>query len=259
MQDVDFLPAEYRQRHARQRRQVLRNLTMGAAGLLVVLVAFHQHRAFRLAERELAAVKPQYQVALQQTQQLGQLQAELLPARAEAELFVYLRHPWPRSQIISALLAPLPDEVCFTLLEIRRRTPPVRSRQERAFPVEQLPEAGTPQELPPASRDLQHFRQRFDKAETVVAMQGITTDIAAVHRYLGDLNRARWFLRAELESLEADRAAGQSMLQFQATLVVRPGYGLPGGPSRPPQHLVAATSACSPNPENSHEPSPEDR
>ena len=41
--------------------------------------------------------------------------------RAGAELYTYLRHPWPRTQLFSALLRPLPEEITFLQVQIFRQ------------------------------------------------------------------------------------------------------------------------------------------
>ena len=244
MQNIDFLPSEYRQRHARQRHQTWRAAALGAAGLAVLAAAFHQSQARRAVEQELAAATPQYERALETTKQLGEIQSKLATARADAELFTWLRHPWPRSRILAALLEPLPEEIGFTRLEIRRQSQPVRTPLQPLAPLEK---AGNDLStaLPPPARDLRQLRARWDAAPTVVSVEGVAAESAVLHQYLGDLNRQGLFLRAELESLETDPLSDGSVLRFQATLTVRPGYGIPGGPSAPPEPAATATTAPS--------------
>ena len=76
----------------------------------------------------------------------------------------------------------------------------------------------------------------------MVAIEGITSDSSALHRYLSRVNRSEFFPKADLESLEADRQGERSLLRFEATIVVQPGYGLPGGPTAAPQQPVATVS-----------------
>ncbi|NUQ64255.1 MAG: hypothetical protein HUU20_17435 [Pirellulales bacterium] len=240
MHNIDFLPAEYRQRHARRRRQSLRNSALGLVVLLVAAAAFYQQLAHRRLERELAAVTPQYERVTKQTAELGRLQAELAAARLDAELFTYLRHPWPRTQILAALLSALPAEIGFTKLEIRREAQAVRPLAEVPTLNGPVPPGDASASQAPASADLSRLRAEFDHAQTAVSLEGLTTDSAALHQYFGALNRSGFFTQAELDSLEADRLGEQTALRFQATLVVCPGYGLPGGPSGPPKPSVAA-------------------
>lgn len=246
MQSVDFLPSEYRQRYARQRRQTWRTVALGAVGLAMLAAAFHQSQTRRRIEQELAITTPQYEKALATTKQLGEIQSELALARADAELFTWIGHPWPRSRIIAALLEPLPDEIGFTRLEIHRQSQPVKTRQDPlSFPGKTG--ADDPSALPPAARDLQQLRAKFDTAPTVVSVEGVAAESGVLHQYLSELNRQGLFLRAELESLETEQLSDGPVLRFHATLTVRPGYGVPGGPAEPPQPAAAATTARSEN------------
>ncbi len=241
MQDIDFLPVEYRQRRTRCMQQRLRNVATGLVGIVAVAAACYQQLAVRQATRKLTEVMPRYESALKQTEKLGRLQSELEAARVDAELFTYLRHPWPKTQIIHALVTALPEEIRFTRLEICRQ-PQAMQRHSDANPLAALSsQAGASALQPPAALDLTRLRQQFDSAQTIVSVEGTTSESSALHDYLSALNRSGLFTRADLESLEADRRAEQAVLRFQATLVVRPGYGLPGGPDGPlPQPLAPA-------------------
>ena len=240
MNDLDFLPLEYRQRHDRRRRQKWRNIAIGLVGLLAAATACHQQLARRQLLERLAEVTPQYERVIEQTQQLGRLQSELAAARVDAELFTYLRHPWPRTQILAALLTELPEEIGFTKLDIRRQAQPVRPGGEHD-PLSALsPQAGSPAVERPAAIDQTRLRQQYDRARTVVAIEGLASDSSALHQYLSRMNRSEFCPQAELESLEADRLGEEPMLRFQATLVVCPGYGMPHGPAPALREPVAA-------------------
>ena len=65
--------------------------------------------------------------------------------------------------------------------------------------------------------------------ETVVRISGTTSRSSAVHGYLSELGSVPLFSEAELDWIESSEA-GPNRPRFDAFLVVRPGYGQPGGP-----------------------------
>ena len=232
MQQIDFLPAEYRQKHARRQSKPWRILVVGVFAVAIAFAALDQHRRRALLEDQLAEIGPRYEAVVQVGQDIRELDEKLDLAGADAELFTYLRHRWPQTRILEALLGPLPDEITFEQLEIRQESPGGKrpggplSRTEREAEDERLAS------LPAAARDLERLRDEFDRLKTVVTITGMTTQSAALHCYLGELNRVDLFSKAELDTIESD--AGDPQLRFSISLVVRPGYGQPGCPSPEP-------------------------
>jgi len=233
MQDLDFLPAQYRQKHAQRQSQPWRiMIALIFAGLLAT-AAFSQHVHRLHVEEELATITITYDLALSQADKLSELQTELQSARATAELYTYLRHPWPRTQLLAALVAPMPDEVTLGQLHISHemRQDPVRTdRRSRSKAKAEEEEI---EKLPPAVRDLKRLRDQFDKMETLVQISGTTSESAALYRYLSELGNDRLFDKAGLDSIENVEGESGPSLRFDATLIVRPGYGQPHGPSGP--------------------------
>jgi hypothetical protein len=231
-QEVDFLPREYRQQHAR-RRQLAGQFLVGVAlvGLVAATAggqAWWRHRV----QRELDQVTPLYQTAVNQSGELSKLQAELEVAQAEAQLITYLRHPWPSSQLLSALVGPLPEAIAFR--EIRITHEPDKSpvllgpRPDKQTLEQQLAR------LPKAGRDLKALREQFDRAPTLLSLSGLATDSDAVYRYLGELSKNRLLAKVELVSLDNAADRREDKLEFKLNVLVRPGYGLPDGPAAPP-------------------------
>jgi len=230
MHDVDFLPTQYRQQHLRRRSQPWQAVVALAFFALLVGAGFAQHRQRQRIESDLEAVEPQYQTALERQQRLSELQGRLAEVRSEAELLAYLRHPWPRTQLLAAVAGPLPDEITLQQIQIRRAAPqqPSGERRTRAEAEnEEKKRAG----LAPAARDLAELREELDGARTVVTFAGITRQSAPLHRYLGELAEHPLIAKTELEAIESVEGADEPTLRFEATLLVRPGYGQPGGPT----------------------------
>lgn len=241
MQDIDFLPVRYRQRHVRRQSQPWRIAVVAAFAGLLAAAVLSQHSRKRQAEKELAAIIPQYDLAVGQNRKLAEVHARLNTARANAELFTYLRHPWPRTQLLAALLAPLPEEITFERLQIACEMPPELTPGKRHSRTENEDEKEANDKLPPAARDLKRLRNQSDKARTVVSISGTTSDSAALHRYLGELGGTALISKADLDSIEGAENDRAGVLQFRATLVVRPGYGQPGGPTGPGHNAAAQT------------------
>jgi len=232
MHDIDFLPSEYHQNHTQRRWQTRRVFVVAILATMVAAAAFCQHQRRRRLEADLARCGPAYAAAVQTRDALSELQSRLQLAQASADLVTYLRHPWPRTQILAALLGPLPDEIAFEQLDIDRESATGPKPAESLSPADRKAKEKQEASLPPALRDLKRLREQYDSKRTIVTITGVTTDSAALHRYLGELGRQKLFSKAQLLSIETD-SADTERISFSATLIVRPGYGQPGGPSGP--------------------------
>ncbi|NQU24595.1 MAG: hypothetical protein HQ567_25210 [Candidatus Nealsonbacteria bacterium] len=249
--NIDFLPAQYHERSVRRRSQPWHIVVVAAFVTLLFAAILSQNFQTRRTRDQLAAVTPMYDAAVARQNRLTDMQSQLHTGRTSAELFTYLRHPWPRTQLLAALVAPLPDEVTLDGLTISRAALPDRAYGTVA-PEPQLTAEQQKQQhdaLSPAARDLKLLRESVDKMQTVMLVSGTTTDSAVLHRYLGKLSHCRMFAKAEIDWIEAgaDRtetsdATGGSQ-KFSATMIVRPGYGQPQGPAAPTARDTAARDA----------------
>ncbi len=237
MLDLDFLPAQYHRRQARKRSTPWHVVVVLVFLGLGVLAAVGQHRQLRSLRVELALLAPQYEHATAVSAQLAQVQESLKETRAEAALFTYLQHPWPRTQLLRSLLEPLPEELFLTELEIANDLPTAARSSEPG--LQPKSDENAMEALSPAERDLAELRQRNDALQTVIRITGSTDDGAALHRYLGELSTRSLFQKAELESIERMEGASSASARFRATVVVRPGYGQPGGPTGPEHPTLA--------------------
>lgn len=230
MHDIDFLPAEYRQQHAQRRRQIWQVLVAALFAGLIGLGVFSQHLRREQLQRALAVTELERREAAERKNELAQLQSQLEVARADADLFTYLRHPWPRTQILDALLAPLPDEITFRELKIQVAAPAGLAPTGRHPRTDKKTEQENLAKLPPAVQDLKQLREDFDPRQTVVTIVGTTSDSAKLHAYIGRLNQAYLFHKAEVDRIENSENQPGAAETFSATILVRPGYAQPGGP-----------------------------
>ncbi len=239
MNQIDFLPVEYRLR--REQRHAKPWQAFVAVGFLAILTAAVGAQRFqrRLSLDELAAIRPAYETSLQQEAELAALKNRLASLKAETDFIAYLRHPWPRTQILASLAAILPNEITLQQLDIYA---------EAAKTVVQERRPGKPEEtkrLLPAEENLKALRAQCDDRPIVVMLTGTTADPAALHRYLDEVDSLPLFTKAELISLTnvplgqnaggppgapAVENAEAAPILFRAMIVARPGYGQPGGP-----------------------------
>ena len=234
MHDIDFLPIEYRQKHARRQSQPWQIVVAVAiVGLVAAAALAQQYRRHR-AESDLAMITPVYDAAIDQQNRLAEVQKREQAAKAGAELYTYLRHPWPRTQLLAALMAPLPDAITLQQIHILRETPTGGPPAAAGPPVDKKTEEEQLKSLPPAQRDFLKLTDRLDRLQTVVILTGTATEAAALHRYIGDLDATDIFDKAELDCFNSiDNNKSGAVLQFRAVLAVQPGYGQPGGPTGP--------------------------
>lgn len=237
MKQIDFLPTRYHEVAAKKKTTVWRCSVVVLFGSAVAMTAVVQYM-WRLDVRyQVAQVESMYSVAMSQSQKFSKLQADYANAKHDAELFAYLRHPWPLTQVFSQISQPLPDSIA--LGEIRL----TQEAKEQATPAATPAVAEAPvndpnaqAKLAPAEADLKRLRAEHDPRVTVVYVSGLSHDASQLHEYVAALANASLFTKAELKSLESDPTATtkQETSKFNLRLVVRPGYGQPNGPTAPP-------------------------
>jgi hypothetical protein len=243
--ELDFLPSDYRSRAATNKSHswlaiVLLVYTVFTGGLLA-----YQKFAERSLLTRRATVQPRYADAQQKNQRFVELQTQVTKANDLADYCAYLEHPWPRTQILATLVASLPPGVVLTEVDLARERLPARELAEVSPPAAAVaPDGQDPKkkdDSPPTAREeLQRLRREVDATRVVLRVRGVTSDPAALHACLATLNRARPFVSAQLESMNAyrkdDLPHGTS---FDLRLELQPGYGQPGGPAPPPSEHLA--------------------
>jgi hypothetical protein len=247
MHDIDFLPMEYRQKHSQRQSQPWQALVAVAMVGLVAVAASVQHYRRVRVEGDLALLNPVYDAAVNQQTRLAEAQKQLKLVEASAELYTYLHHPWPRTQLLSALVTALPDAITLQQIQILREATAAPVAGEARPPADPKAEEERLKTLAPAQRDLTKLRGRLDPLQTVVVLTGTATETAALHRYIADLDATDIFDKAELDSFNSiDDSKTGAVLQFRAVLAVPPGYGQPRGPGGPEKREIAQTNAGKP-------------
>lgn len=247
MKNVDFLPACYREKHAHRKTQAWRGIVVAAFGALLAAGWLGQLEIRSLVQTQLDDVRRQYDHVTEQGKKIAALQNELREARAEAELLTYLRHPWPRTQLLAAIAAPLTDAITLRKLTIHQEEAAASllaglPAQNMAAPAGAAADAKAAEAaLPPAERTLKRLRAALDEAPLTVTLEGVCRDSASLHVYMGKLAESDWFSEAELRSVDRLANEERAALRFVARLVVRPGYGHPKHPPLKPE--LAASQA----------------
>lgn len=222
MTNIDFFPLE-RRRQCQQRHVRLCHIVAIVAVIgLMAGAAMVQHHRWRQAQADLAAITPAYQAALRLHSQIAHVRSHLSRVRSHAELCTYLRHPWPRTQLLTAMLGPLPDDITLKLVQVLREPP------EAPAPADKKGGEMRLRSLSPVERDLTKLRDRIDPMRTIMVLHGTAGDSTVLHRYLEALDAAEIFDRAELDWFE--RGERGEPLRFRVVLSVQPGYGQAGGP-----------------------------
>jgi hypothetical protein len=237
---IDFLPASYREQSAKRRTHLWRALVVALFAMILGTSGYFQYQMYEAAKRDLAAVEPAYVAAQQATRELSEAQTKLLAAEQQAELLTYLRHPWLRSRVLTALVEPLPAALTLRTLNLSYEADQKQNKQTVAASSESQPVVT---QSPPQVQDLKKLRDEFDPARLVVIVTGQTSETAALHQYLAELAADEHFASVDLRSIEAGSGNSAGTAQFTARIVVRPGYGQPQGPTAASGIVHAAPAA----------------
>ncbi len=225
---IDFLPDRYREESTQRRVNLWRLAVVGMFVWLVVVGTLVQRQTRAKTAKRLAAVNRNYEFAQRRSANLGRLLVEQREAIAQAQLVNYLRHRWPRTQVLAVVLRPLPDAITLHELHLANEFTTAQGPRADTTLGERNDEATDPPEL--AKRDLRQLRQQVG-AKAVVTLEGTTSDAARLHDYLAAVAANPLVFQAELQNIEAGQGDHWSVARFRARIEMRPGYGEPGGPT----------------------------
>jgi hypothetical protein len=157
----------------------------------------------------------------------AEVKTQLLAERSSAELLTFLRHPWPRTQIIAAIMEPLTDSITLTDWQILHETVH-RDAVANAPPVD--PKKLATDKPARRARDLARSLREIAEQQQFVFLAGHATEAAALHEYLARLGTNPLFLKIDLRSMENvihDKSAGPmpGTFHFTARAILRPGHG----------------------------------
>jgi hypothetical protein len=238
MHTIDFLPEHYRERRKQGRVRWWWALVVCLFGGVVVLTSSLQWVNVHRIKVELARLEMQVAVARQLDQQLLDLEAKVTAVSHHSNLYTFLQHPWPRTQILAAVVQPLPAELQLSSIRIAETL--------IARPVATAaPEAGQEAAPPPhaAVADLQQLHDTHEAQRVVVILDGTTQEVEHLHKYLDALGQHPLIAEARLNTLETRKLETHSLVVFQLQLTVKSGHGLSDGPPGPLAPQTAAETA----------------
>src|SRR6478735_10836996 len=111
MNTIDFLPEHYRQRTLLRRARAWWGICAAIFGSVIVVSSFSQWCLQRSVKNQLLELEPLSRIAQEQDERFAALQRDVSKKEETAALFAYLRHPWPRSRVIAALIEQVPEGV----------------------------------------------------------------------------------------------------------------------------------------------------
>jgi Tfp pilus assembly protein PilN len=240
IKQIDFLPDKFRNAVRRRRASYWRFVVVLLFVGVFATAAWGMHSVRRNVRRDYEQTALRHTAAQAQETMLKNREARLAELRAYADLVTFLRHPWPRSQLLERLFAPLPETVIIDKLHLVNELKPVVAGS--ATPVEATGE-NAPAKT--ATTDLVDLRKAVETNDLIIHLEGTTVDQPGLHAYLHRLADDKLFRRAQVESIEAAREDGaeagvakKGASRFTARIVVCPGWGLTDGPTE--EELTAA-------------------
>ena len=236
--EIDFLPPRYREQHAQRKNFLWRVVVLGAYLGLLAMGSVAQRARLGKLQAELTQSQQQLADAQQLAVQLASTEQQLSRERAAAQLVTYLHHPWPRTQVLAAILPRVPESIYLTEL---RLYPLAQQASATPFWQRQAAEKKDKDKPPPppATADLERLREERAATVTVVQLNGVAHDQAVLHAFLQRLAEDELFAAVELLSIESLRNDNNKHgCAFEVCLKLRPGHG----EKRPANASTAATA-----------------
>jgi hypothetical protein len=221
MKNIDFLPDVYRQRDSLRRARlwwiVVLALFGSSIGAAAIAQAWQRHE---LVE-QLDALTSEFAGAQARVQELAALQEQVARAGYEASLFSLLENPWPRTQLLAEIVQPMKGSTVLTRLLVTEEEI-ARDRLPTAANNKSDEEAA--EKRSPAEKDLARLADETQRRQTVIEVEGHTTDVPQLHEYVSQLSHSPLIATAAIKSLEATTTGRQSQTRFSLRLIVRPGH-----------------------------------
>src|SRR5262245_63954798 len=111
MKNIDFLPEIYKQQRVQRRARTWWCTVAGIFATAILTASCYQWMIRRGIHLELQEAEPKYAQALKREAELQLVRQEISRAEEVASLYAYLAHSWPRTQLLAAVVRPLPDSV----------------------------------------------------------------------------------------------------------------------------------------------------
>ncbi|MDA7980126.1 MAG: hypothetical protein MPJ50_15275 [Pirellulales bacterium] len=230
MNEINFLPVEYRKKSFDRKDQRRHALIVGLLFLVIGASYTYQHAANGSLSKQLVDAQELHRVTLSQFEELDEVEAELVGLAKDAAAVAYLDHPWPQSQVVALVVDRVPPSITLKQLRV--------VRVPRAL-VQRRSEGELPTGITALARDETLLRERYDTSPYEMIITGLTQDHVELHQFMIALDRHSLVSRAELTSLDGVEGSANEF-EFAVTCLIAPGYGVPDS-SR--QEAVAGPSS----------------
>jgi len=218
MNNIEFLPKKYKERRSNSQIQVSFTLVIGLLVTVLLIPTIFQVISLQRVWREIAAIEEDYNRVQELRMSVGNKQHRVETARHHAQLLTYLMHPHPRSQILSTVTNPLPDEILVRRIHIGPM------KQGKTLRLESEAEAET-KNLPPMLADLQQLVNENSARRLHVKIEGTTQDTGILYEYLANLHNAELIAGAKIESIDPKiELDGTEVSDFTAFIQLKRGH-----------------------------------
>jgi Tfp pilus assembly protein PilN len=229
MQTIDFLPEHYRERRRQRRVRYWWALVVCLFGGIVLGTGSLQWLNVLKIKHELNRLEAQVATIRQLDQQLHEIETQIAAASHHANLYTFLKHPWPRTQILGAVVHPLPAEIELTTVRIAE-TLVAKGSKSAAVGGDTVTESPPDH---PAIADLKQLHDAQEAQRVVVMIEGTAREVEHLHNYLDALGQHALVAEARLNSMETRKYETYSLVVFQVQLTIKSGHGLSDGPTGP--------------------------
>lgn len=225
MSEIDFLPDDYREllgeRQARRWRKVFVMVVLAVMPSAVLV----QHRTKQQVQARLDLAREALQLQAAQSSRIAQLEGLQRHVSSQAELLTFLRHPWPRTRLLRALLDPLPESLRLDKVNIEAGTTAatISSGAEQVVSPEMAPTNSSAAEG--EAQDLEQLRTDVESRRWHLVISGTTTDAAALHAYLDDVAGSGLLEDARLDGVDAQSDREGHEMRFSARFLIRSALG----------------------------------
>jgi len=227
MKNIDFLPERYRERDLKRKAAIWQYALLLGFGGLLVAATLGQLAIKRSLRASLAELKQSRIDTNLKRESVALLKQQLGSSEEIAALYTYLRHPWPRTQLLAKVTELLPESVVLEGIEILEQ-----KQNDSSLALSETGDGVSG--ATPAAADLAQLRGDQDATQLVVRIRGTVEDPAALNEYVRQLGNVTLFRGVSLGSLQSKASRDETpRSEFELNVTVRPGHGQPGGPNEP--------------------------
>lgn len=222
MKNIDFLPQRYRDNNVRRKAGVWRFVVVLCLGGTVAAASLGQFAYRGRVKRQVTEIQPLLAQAKASESELAQLRNELTRVSHTATLYAVVQTPWPRTQILAAIVEPLEEGITIVELHHSRRPRGTTATTSPASEFQLGPSEKKKETLSAVEQDLAHVREQLRNLQDMVHIHGETDDSTRLHAYLARLEAAPILERVELLEVDSVKTAGEpTRVRFTASVIVR--------------------------------------